>query len=89
MEVGSIVRSMVGHDQGSFYVVVKAADGFVWIADGRRRSILRPKRKNPRHLAKTAQSVPLTAEWTDKKIRHSLWTLNFGTSQPVTEEEET
>lgn len=89
MEVGSIVRSMAGHDKGSFYVVVAMKDGFAYIADGRRRSVLNPKRKNPLHLASTAQKVPVSDAWTDKKIRHLLWELNFGTSQPVTEKEET
>ena len=87
--LGQVVLSKAGKDSGSFYVVLREEGDFAYIADGRRRSVLNPKRKNPLHLASTAQKVPVSDAWTDKKIRHLLWELNFGTSQPVTEKEET
>ena len=51
MELGTIVYSKSGHDAHRFYVVVSQSDGWVYIADGKRRKLEKPKRKNPRHLA--------------------------------------
>ena len=88
MEVGNIVRSLAGHDSDRFYVVVKTEEGFAWIADGKRRTLEKPKRKNVRHLQMTTQRALPQDLQTNKKIRHLLWTLNYGTPQPVTEMEE-
>ena len=48
-----VVKSLRGRDEG-FFVVVGVKDGYVWIADGRRRKVETPKRKNPKHLQRTA-----------------------------------
>ena len=48
---GAIVRSLAGRDLGSLYVVVRVLDErFVAVANGRRRTVARPKHKNRRHL---------------------------------------
>lgn len=48
---GQVVRSVRGRDRGRWYLVVNtSADGFILVADGMRRTLSRPKRKNPRHL---------------------------------------
>lgn len=50
--VGMVVTSRAGRDVGDRYVVVGAeGDDMVLVADGRRRSTGRPKRKNVKHLA--------------------------------------
>ena len=41
---------MQGRDEGKFYVVVRAENGYVWVADGTGRTLSRPKRKNLRHV---------------------------------------
>lgn len=80
---GSIVKSKSGHDAGSFYLVVFCEGDFAYIADGRRRKLLKPKRKNKKHLAKTNGVVDLNDLNTDKKLRRVLWDYNFGLSNPV------
>ncbi|MDR7419472.1 MAG: KOW domain-containing RNA-binding protein [Armatimonadota bacterium] len=46
-----IVTSRAGRDAGDRYVVIAAAgDDMVLVADGRRRGVERPKRKNVKHL---------------------------------------
>ena len=48
---GQLVRSLAGRDQGRYYLVLAdSEDGFVWLADGRKRPASEPKRKNVRHL---------------------------------------
>jgi ribosomal protein L14E/L6E/L27E len=83
LQRGKIVKSMSGHDAGSFYVVLKVEGMFVWIADGRRRTVEKPKKKNQKHLAKTAVIVSEEDLQTDKKIRRVLWDYNFGSVDPV------
>ncbi len=50
MQRGSIVKSLSGHDKGWISVVVKAEQNRVWIADGKHRTLAKPKAKNPVHL---------------------------------------
>ncbi|HEY8346845.1 MAG TPA: KOW domain-containing RNA-binding protein [Symbiobacteriaceae bacterium] len=48
---GTIVRSLAGRDQGTYYVVLRQVDERrVAVANGRRRPVSRPKPKNRRHL---------------------------------------
>jgi ribosomal protein L14E/L6E/L27E len=84
MELGSIVKSTSGHDKDSFYLVVKLDNKGVYIADGRRRKLAKPKCKNEKHLMKTNRVVDLADVDTDKKIRRVLWEYNFP-HQPVAE----
>ena len=74
---GTIVKSGAGHDAGRFYLVVKADHDAVYIADGKRRKLSKPKRKNPRHLQKTNRIIPLKETDTDRKIRRALHDLNY------------
>lgn len=78
IKIGTIVRSERGHDSGSYYVVVDKRDKFVYIADGRRRKLIAPKAKNPKHLAHTKTVVTLDDQLTDKKLRQMLHSINFG-----------
>ena len=50
MTKGSIVLANAGRDQDGVFFVVGEADGFVLLADGKRRKLEHPKRKNPGHL---------------------------------------
>ena len=74
---GMVVKSLSGHDQARFYLVVKTDEDFVYIADGKRRMLSKPKRKNPRHLQKTNRINPLKETDTDRKIRRALHDLNY------------
>ena len=69
---GQIVKSLAGHDAGSFYVVVKSEEDVVWIADGKLRKLEKPKRKNPKHVGKTNTVLDLAELDTDKKLRNYL-----------------
>ena len=51
IRLGQLVSSKAGRDHGDFYLIVgKAEDRFLLLADGRMRTIQRPKKKNIRHL---------------------------------------
>lgn len=49
--VGSVVRAKAGRDSGCYYVIYQIIDKkFVYLIDGRKRSLSNPKRKNYKHL---------------------------------------
>ena len=52
--LGQLVISTRGRDAGTHYLIVALLDGeHVLVADGRKRSVERPKKKNRKHLALT------------------------------------
>lgn len=71
LAVGMVVKSMAGHDSGSYYAVVRVKNGFAYIADGKRRKADSPKKKNPLHLQKTNTVIDV-ADITDKQLRTVL-----------------
>ncbi|MCL1903503.1 MAG: KOW domain-containing RNA-binding protein [Oscillospiraceae bacterium] len=68
--------SSAGHDKGSWYAVVAREAGVVYIADGRRRKLKSPKRKNIKHIELTNKTIRLDF-YTDKSLRKALWGYNF------------
>lgn len=80
---GCVVKSKSGHDAGSFYAVVSVQGGLATIADGRRRKLEKPKRKNIRHLAKTNTVLHEDELATDHKLRRALWDFNFDPDSSV------
>ena len=47
---GMLARSLAGHDKGKLYVVTAVDGDFVYLADGRIRTSLNPKRKKRMHV---------------------------------------
>lgn len=53
LDIGQIVKSKSGRDQGRFFVVIAKVDqDHVLIVDGSLRKIDKPKKKKIKHLAK-------------------------------------
>ena len=51
MERGTLVLSLAGHDKGKVFVIMQeAAETYVLIADGKTRSVSKPKLKKTKHL---------------------------------------
>jgi len=48
--LGSLVKSKAGHDKDEVFVVIGAEGGYVEIADGKNRTVEKPKRKKKIHL---------------------------------------
>lgn len=70
---GQVVSSAAGHDKDGLYLVVEVeGDGWCRIADGRRRKLAAPKRKNPRHLRPTRQRLGPEATRSDRALRRAL-----------------
>ena len=48
--IGRLVRSKAGRDKGRYYLVLARAADILYLADGRKRGIANPKKKNIRHV---------------------------------------
>ena len=49
--IGEIVRATAGRDKGKLFIVMDIIDdNYVWIVNGKNRTIDRPKKKKIRHL---------------------------------------
>ena len=70
-EQGRVVLCIAGKEKGSFYVVTGSEAGFVFLADGKHRTLDKPKRKNIRHIRLT-DTVWEIAGLTDRMLRRQL-----------------
>lgn len=50
VERAQIVRSRQGRDQGCLFCVLDASDVVLLLADGKKRRVAAPKRKNAKHV---------------------------------------
>ena len=48
--VGSLVISKSGHDKNHVYVVMEVESGFVYVVDGRLKTLDKHKKKNIKHI---------------------------------------
>ena len=62
MQVGDIVIALAGKEKNDIFVVVKIEDGFAYIANGKRVSIFKPKKKNEKHIQKVSKNRFLLSE---------------------------
>ena len=72
---GRVVVSLAGRDRGQLMAVLDTGTDGIRVADGRRRRVEIPKRKNPRHVAPTEERVSDTAMATNRELRRVLAAL--------------
>lgn len=81
-ERGEIVESVQGRDKGCFYVVCEVRGSSVLVADGVKRKLANPKKKNVKHLRLTPRNAAeegITFPWDkafDNRVAYML--KNFG-----------
>lgn len=49
-ETGMLVRSKAGHDAGMVYVIIDTDDSYVYLVDGKIRTLAHPKKKKKKHV---------------------------------------
>ena len=83
-QCGEVVFSAAGHDKERFYAVVEVGeDGCPLIADGKRRKLQSPKRKNSKHLRPTGKQVELAGIGSDRALRRALAALGLTDPGPL------
>ncbi len=54
MEKGFVVKAIAGKEKNQVFVVVDVNDKFVFIADGKRLRVNKPKKKSVKHIQKVS-----------------------------------
>ena len=56
INTGDIVVSITGHDRGEHYLVIDCDKDFIYVADGRLKTLDKPKKKNIKHVSRLGKS---------------------------------
>ena len=62
MNISDVVVSTAGHDQGEIFYVISTDDQFLYLANGKDRSLDKPKRKKRKHVQKVLRSETRVVE---------------------------
>ena len=60
--ISDVVVSTAGHDQGEIFYVIGMDDQYLYLANGKDRSLDKPKRKKPKHVQKVLRSETRVVE---------------------------
>ena len=47
---GLLASSKAGHDKDKIYVIIKEDNEYVWLADGKYKTVEKPKKKRKKHI---------------------------------------
>lgn len=70
-ETGMLARSKCGHDAGNVYVIICVDQSYVYLVDGRIRTLEKPKKKKKKHVQIICSKYDITGA-TDVSIRRLL-----------------
>ena len=59
---GFLASSKAGHDKDKIYVIIKEDTEYVWLADGRIKTVEQPKKKRKKHITKNMMNYIRTAK---------------------------
>lgn len=62
---GFLASSKAGHDKDKIYVIIKEDTEYVWLADGKIKTVDKPKKKRKKH-------IQVIKYFYDKEIKASL-----------------
>ena len=62
IHISDVVVSTAGHDQGQIFYVVSTDDQFLFLANGKDRTLDKPKRKKRKHVQKVLRSETRVVE---------------------------
>ena len=74
-QISDVVVSTAGRDQGKLYYVIGVENGYLFLANGKDRSLDKPKRKKLKHVQKVLRSetrVALKLRGGDKVLNSEL-----------------
>lgn len=71
LQVGMVVCATAGKEKDNFYIVTGLDCNTVYLADGKHRTLDKPKRKNVKHIRLTTEVWDMNG-LTDKALRRRL-----------------
>ena len=76
---GKLAISKSGHDTDSIYVIVKEEGTCVYLADGRLKTVEKPKKKNKKHIQiikklpkEITEMLPQDREFRNEEIKRAI-----------------
>lgn len=57
-EIGMLVQSKSGHDQGTVYVIMDMQGEYLFLVDGTIKKMSNPKKKNKKHVQRIDYVLP-------------------------------
>ena len=70
-ERGMLAKSLAGHDKGSLYMIIDIDEKYVYLADGRYKTLDKLKKKNKQHV-QIIHGVHDTTELSDTYIKRTI-----------------
>lgn len=88
--VGSVVLALSGRDSGGLFVVLSSdCDGFLYYANGKNRTVEKPKKKKQKHVRVLGKSSILDiSAVTNKQLRKALSAFKANNCACAPEKEE-
>lgn len=71
-ETGCPARSLAGHDKDQYFIILADEGEYVALADGKRRTVAKPKRKKKKHIQVGKQPLVTSFPVTDDNICREL-----------------
>ncbi len=68
LKTGMFARSLAGHDRERLYVVIREEGEYIYLADGRLRTLEKQKKKKKKHLQLDFEIAPEVKEKTDQGL---------------------
>lgn len=69
---GCMARSLAGHDKGRYFIILAENGEYVTLADGKHRTVERPKRKNKKHIQLIKEPLIRHFPMSDEEIKNCI-----------------
>ncbi len=66
--MNQLATSLAGHDKGCTYILIKEESGIAYLADGKTKTLAKPKKKNLRHIRRIIH-LPREVEEALQKVK--------------------
>ena len=71
-KIGEMVKSLAGHDKDSFYMIIGNEGDMLLLADGRLKTIEKPKKKKKKHVQLVHRQMDTKEKLTNEYIKHEI-----------------
>lgn len=76
---GKLAISKSGHDKDSIYVIIKEEAAEIYLADGRLKTVEKPKKKNKKHIQiikklpkEITEMLPQDREFRNEEVKRAI-----------------
>ena len=69
---GFFAESRAGHDKGEVFIIIGNTAEYADIADGKSRTISKPKRKNLKHLMIRKEKLAENTTFSNEEIKYAI-----------------